>query len=131
MAAIPNDNDNLMLTNYWHNIQRAAKEEKKRRTVRSVATTAAVAGAGAAVGTAVVPVLGTIVGGMLGVIGSIFTSMAVSDTRKKLVFSHILVMDDQTGLTYARFLYGRYDRALTVDELVAYIMPLQWDEHVQ
>ena len=57
MAAIPNDNDNLMLTNYWRNIQRAAKEEKKRRTVRSVATTAAVAGAGAAVGTAVVPVL--------------------------------------------------------------------------
>jgi hypothetical protein len=111
-------------------IQRAAERAGQEQTARRLVTVHSLTATAAAIGTVIVPLVGTILGGGLGLIISIFVSQWILDTDNKRVFAEILAMKDETGLRYAQFLYQRYKCALAFDGLVG-LMSMPWQDHVQ
>jgi len=123
----PSDSD---LSQYWATIKAAAREVQQRRGTGGAVSAFGLAGGCAALGTALLPGVGTVIGGGIGLIASLLAVSAVTDLPKNLVFSQVLEMTDKVGLTYATLLFNFYRSFLPYENLVNSIMQTNWNDHI-
>lgn len=115
---------------FWAIIKAAASEVQQRRNTGGAVSALGLTGGGAALGTAIFPGVGTVIGGGVGLLSSLFAVSAVTDLPKNLVFSQVLQMTDTVGLEYAELLFKHYRGFLSYESLVNNIMPANWNDHI-
>lgn len=112
---------------YWLDIWYAAEEKRKDRYVLSMATTFGGVGVGMFIGTAILPIVGTIIGAGISLI--LFGSIVLINQQRHSNdnYTKILLMNRTEGLAYARRLYWHHGKFFNHQQLLS-VMCKSWPE---
>lgn len=115
---------------YWHAIREAAERERMRQRDDFMLIAVIMVTCGAVIGLNLLPnLLGALIGFGIGGLILLCTVMCTSKTQASLAhYQELLNMTETAGLTYATALYRQFGRELSSDELMHYIVSIQWED---
>lgn len=110
---------------YWLLIQSVASKVRTKEELFAAASSSVLAGGGAVVGTLLLPGVGSLIGGGVGIVLGAINSVIAAKKRCQRRYSRVLILSASQGLKYTIQLYELFDGFLREDQLRQYLATVE------